>query len=124
LISIGQLVIASTANNPEKKYEARIILISRDINTDGSVEVHCHFKKMDRSLIPGMYTNAVIETHSENAITVPEDAIVMYDKKEYVFLERNNNQFQMIHIVTGPSMTAVFRSLWKMALLFFRIILY
>jgi cobalt-zinc-cadmium efflux system membrane fusion protein len=104
LLSIGQLVIASTANNPDKKYEARIILISRDIAPDGGVEVHCHFKKMDRSLIPGMYMNAVIETHAENAITVPEDAIVMYEKKQYVFLVKDSSHFQMVSIATGPSM--------------------
>ena len=104
LLSIGQKVIASTANNPDKKYEARIILISRDIASDGGVEVHCHFKKMDRSLIPGMYMNAVIETHAENAITVPEEAIVSYENKQYVFQAKDSNEFQMINITTGPSM--------------------
>ena len=103
LLSIGQQVIASTATDPEKRYEALIILISRDISADGTVEVHCHFKKMDKSLIPGMYMNATIETHAENAITVPEDAIVTYGNKQYVFLEKEANRFQMVNIATGPS---------------------
>jgi membrane fusion protein, heavy metal efflux system len=28
----------------------------------------------------------------------------MYDNKQYVFLERDSNRFQMVNIVTGPSM--------------------
>lgn len=103
-LSIGQQVIATTANNPERKYTAHIILISHDIDADGSVRVHCHFAHIDKTLIPGMYMNAEIETNSINTITVPEDAIVSFDKKQYVFQAKDSNQFQMVQIETGPSM--------------------
>jgi len=104
MLSIGQQVTANTANNPDKKYTAHIILISHDIDADGSVLVHCHFKHIDGTLIPGMYMNAEIETNSINSITVPEDAIVSFEKKQYVFQAKDSNQFQMIQIETGPSM--------------------
>jgi len=103
LLSIGQQVDATTANDPDKKYSAQIILISRDIDADGTVEVHCHFKHMDKTLIPGMYMNAEIETHAADAVTVPEDAVVMYEKKYYVFEQKDNNQFQIIEVQTGPA---------------------
>ncbi len=103
-LSIGQQVMATTANNPNKKYTAHIILITHDIDADGSVQVHCHFNLIDKTLIPGMYMNAEIETNSINAITVPEDAIVSYEKKQYVFQAKDSNQFEMIQIETGPSM--------------------
>lgn len=103
LLTIGQHVITYTANNPEKKYEGHIILISRNITADGSVEVHCHFKRHDKTLIPGMFMNAEIETHALDAVTVPEDAVVMYDKKQYVFVVSGGNQFQMTEIQTGPA---------------------
>lgn len=103
-LSIGQSVIATTANNPDKKYSAHIILISHDIDADGTVQVHCHFNHIDKSLIPGMYMNAEIETNSINTITVPEDAIVSYEKKQYVFQAKDSNQFQMAQVETGPSM--------------------
>ncbi|MFI5192485.1 MAG: efflux RND transporter periplasmic adaptor subunit [Chitinophagales bacterium] len=101
LLTIGQHVITYTANNPETKYEAHIILISRNVTPDGSVEVHCHFKHHDKTLIPGMFVNAEIETHASDAVTVPEDAVVMYDKKQYIFVVRGNNQFQMMEVQTG-----------------------
>jgi cobalt-zinc-cadmium efflux system membrane fusion protein len=102
-LSIAQNVITYTANNPDKKYQAKIILISRDIASDGSVEVHCHFEKYDKSLIPGMYMNAEIETKTSDAITLPEDAIVLYEKKQYVFVANGNNKFEMTEIKTGPT---------------------
>jgi membrane fusion protein, heavy metal efflux system len=103
LLSIGQQVVATTANDADKKYLAQIILISRDISADGSVEVHCHFKHMEKSLIPGMFMNAEIETHTEDAVTVPEEAVVMYEKKNYVFKAKGNNQFELLEVQTGAS---------------------
>lgn len=107
LLNIGQQVVASTANNNGRKYPAEIILISRDINSDGSVEVHCHFKHMDKSLIPGMFMNAEIETHAVDAVTLPEDAVVMYEKKQYIFAARDSNQFQIIEVQTGPAVNGI-----------------
>lgn len=103
LLSIGQHVTAYTSNNPDKKYEAQIILISRDIAIDGSVVVHCHFKRKDKALMPGMFMNAEIETHALDAVTVPEDAIVMYEKKQYVFVAKGDKQFELMEVQTGPT---------------------
>jgi len=103
LLGIEQNVITYTTNNPDKKYRAKIILISRDIAADGSVEVHCHFEQYDKSLIPGMYMNAEIETKSINAVAVPEEAIVLYEKKQYVFWAKGNNQYEMMEVQTGTT---------------------
>ena len=101
LLSIGQSVITYTPNNPDKKYMAKIILFSRDVSENGSVEVHCHFEHHDKTLVPGMFMNAEIETQIQNAVTVPEDAIVLYEKKQYVFLSKGDNQYEIDEIKTG-----------------------
>jgi cobalt-zinc-cadmium efflux system membrane fusion protein len=101
LLSIGQWVTTYTPNNPDRKYHGKIILISRDITTDGSVEVHCHFDNYSKELVPGMFMNAEIETQIQHAVTVPEDAVVLYDKKQFVFLSVGKNRYKLTEITAG-----------------------
>ncbi|MDP3667057.1 MAG: efflux RND transporter periplasmic adaptor subunit, partial [Sediminibacterium sp.] len=98
---IGQKLIAYTNSNPEKKYPCKIILIGKDFSDDKSVEVHCHFATYDKTLIPGMYMNAEIEVKSSNAIVLPSDAIVSFENKQYVFITKGNNQFEMTEVKSG-----------------------
>jgi len=102
-LSIGQRVIAYSVNNPGTKYRAQIILFSRDIAADGSVEAHCHFDKYDKSLVPGLFMNAEIEVQNRNVYVLPSDAMVGYENKQYVFTEKGKNQFEMTEVVTGVS---------------------
>lgn len=98
---IGQKLIAYTNSNPEKKYPCEIILIGKDFSDDKSVEVHCHFANYDKTLIPGMFMNAEIEVKSSDAIVLPSDAIVSFENKQYVFIAKGNNQFEMMEVKTG-----------------------
>ncbi len=100
---IGQKLIAYSNSNPEKKYPCEIILIGKDFSNDRSVEVHCHFEKYDKTLIPGMYMNAEIEVKSNNSLVLPSDAIVTYENKQFVFIEKGKQQYEMTEIKTGNS---------------------
>jgi len=100
---IGQKLIAYTNTNPEKKYPCEIILIGKDFSADKSVEVHCHFKNYDKTLIPGMYMNAEIEVKSDSVFALPSNAIVNYENKNYVFISKGNNQFEITEVKTGNS---------------------
>lgn len=98
---IGQNVIAYSNNQPDKKYHAEIILISKDFSPNHTAEVHCHFLEYDKSLFPGMYMNADIEIKSNNAFNLPEDAIVNFEGKEFIFIASKDNQFTMTEVKTG-----------------------
>jgi membrane fusion protein, heavy metal efflux system len=100
---IGQKLIAYTNTNPEKKYPCKIILIGKDFSNDRSVEVHCHFENYDKSLVPGMYMNAEIEVKSDSVFALPSEAIVNYENKQYVFIAKGNNQFEISEVKTGNS---------------------
>jgi membrane fusion protein, heavy metal efflux system len=97
---IGQKVITYTNSNPEKKYPCEIILIGKDVTKDRSAEVHCHFEQYDRTLIPGMYMNAEIEIDGINATVIPNDGIVRYEGKQYVFVVVEKNKFEMQEVTT------------------------
>ncbi len=102
-LAIGQKVVAWSANNPDKKYDCEVILIGRDVSADRSIDVHCHFKQFDKTLVPGMYMVAEVELANNTSLAVPEDAVVRYDNKTYVFVPAGDKQFRMVQVQAGAS---------------------
>lgn len=102
-IAVGQRVWAYTNQNPDKKYAANIILIGKDFQPDKSVVIHCHFIDYDKNLIPGTYMNAEVETNSETGNTVPDDAIVTWENKQYIFQEVKPKTYKMVEVKIGNS---------------------
>jgi len=100
-LSIGQKVYSFTNNQPDKKYPCEIILISKDLSPERTADVHCHFEKYDKTLLPGMYMNAEIEIKNNDVNTISEDAVVYFESKQYVFVAMSKNQFQIIEVETG-----------------------
>jgi cobalt-zinc-cadmium efflux system membrane fusion protein len=100
---IGQRVIGYTNSNPEKKYSGDIILISKDVAPDGTTEVHCHFDSYDRVLFPGMYMNAEIELKNNLRSVLPDEAVVHFEGKQYVFIQNGKSRFEMVELQTGDS---------------------
>lgn len=100
-LAVGQKVIAYTNNEPEKKHLCEIILISRDLSSDRTAELHCHFEEYDKTLLPGMYMNAEIAVTSNNAAAIPEDAVVMSEGQSYIFEAIGADKFQMTAAETG-----------------------
>ncbi len=47
--------------------------------------------------------NAEIELKNTSSFTLPEDAIVNYDGKSYVFISKDANNFLLIEAKTGNS---------------------
>lgn len=100
-LSKGQKLIAYTNDQPDKKYLCVINLITGDLSSDRTAEVHCHFETYDKSLVPGMYMNAEIEIKSHETQAIPEDAIVSFEGKEYVFVKNSATEFEMMIVETG-----------------------
>lgn len=100
-LAIGQKLVAYT-NQSDKKYPCEIILISKDLSLDEhTAEVHCHFEKYDKTLLPGMYMNADIEVKSNDALTVPETAVVDFEGKNYVFVQKEAQNYLMQEVTLG-----------------------
>lgn len=98
---IGQKLLAYTNSNPENKYACSIILISKNLSKDRSVMVHCHFEKYNKTLLPGMFMNAELEVKSKNTKVLPENAIVRFKNKQYAFVVKDKNIFELIEVKTG-----------------------
>jgi len=99
-------------SNDSVRYAAKVYLIGKEVDKDGSVPVNCRIEgKDDPRLIPGMYVKAMIETGSNKVSAIPEEAIVNFQDKNYIFLplkeatkERNQvYSFRMVEIDTGTT---------------------
>lgn len=102
-IQIGQKIKAYMANNPEKIFEAEVILVSKNLDDNRTAVVHCHFLKPEHELLPGMFLNADIQVTSNNAILVPEESVVRSGEKEFIFVEKEKNHFELAPVATGNS---------------------
>ena len=97
---IGQKIVAYNNNKSSKKYNCEIILIGKDISTERAVIVHCHFEQYDKALIPGMYMNAEVEVSTNNAFVIPNDGLVRFEGKQYVFTQTDKNKYAMQEVTT------------------------
>jgi membrane fusion protein, heavy metal efflux system len=84
-LKIGQKVRFTLANETEERM-ATIYLIGREINKERTVQVHCHIDKEDTELLPGMYLSAHVETGGSLVPALPNEAIVEYNGKKYIFI--------------------------------------
>jgi cobalt-zinc-cadmium efflux system membrane fusion protein len=100
---IGQKLVAYTNNDPTNKHDCEILLIGKDLNDERNTEVHCHFEAYDKTLIPGTYMNAEVEVKNKAAWVVPEDAVVRFENKHYVFVKKSEKQFELTEVQTGIS---------------------
>lgn len=100
-LSIGQKVTAYTNTYPDKKYPCEILLIGKSLSEERNTDVHCHFEVYDKALIPGTYMNAEIAVTNAKSYVLPEDAIVRFENKYYVFIKKTATQFEMIEVQIG-----------------------
>ncbi|MBV8252647.1 MAG: efflux RND transporter periplasmic adaptor subunit [Chitinophaga sp.] len=102
-LSEDQQIVCYAVNNPSEKYTASIHLITRNVDESRSSEVHCHFDKYDKKLVPGMFMNAEIELNNVHTPAVPEGAVVKWQNKNYVFLVDDKHKFTMTPVEIGTT---------------------
>lgn len=103
MLKTGQQIVAYTNVDPSKKYAGEILLTSKDVDGSGMAEVHCHFEKYDPALIPGMYMNAEVKTENSFANAIPEESVVDFEGKSYVFTETGKQTWKMVPVTLGIS---------------------
>lgn len=99
-ISPGQEVVAWT-NNSDEKYEAEVHFITQGVDETHAAEVHCHLKKYDKRLVPGMFMNAEIALNNARVKALPDNAIVKWQGKNFVFKAETGNMYAMLPVEIG-----------------------
>jgi membrane fusion protein, heavy metal efflux system len=105
-INPGQPIRFALANESDYRREARVFLIGKATEDDGTIPVHCHLSvSNDVALLPGMYVKALIETRSDDVPALPAEAIIQSEGKDYIFIQtdtaKGNYNFKMIPVVKG-----------------------
>jgi len=93
----------SLADQPAKQYDVEVILVTKNINDNRTGTIHCHFEKPNHQLLPGMFLSGSFELSNQSATVVPEDALVRYGGRQYVFVANGHYQFEMKEVETGGS---------------------
>ncbi|WP_258104939.1 efflux RND transporter periplasmic adaptor subunit [Marinoscillum sp. MHG1-6] len=107
-IKNGQRIRFSLANAPDQWREAEVFLIGSGVREDRSVTVHGHLKEHYVDLLPGMYVMARIDTDLNEVWAVPDETVVRFGGKHYVFTydglhEGNTHAFEMTEVIKGIS---------------------
>ncbi len=102
-ISAGQR-ISFFINNETEEHSAVITQTGRSVDADKAYKVYAAVTKGCKNILPGMYVNAIIENSGNRVPSLPSDAVVSFDDKDYIFLfdrnkEENGNTFTEYRIV-------------------------
>ncbi|KAA8478256.1 efflux RND transporter periplasmic adaptor subunit [Arcticibacter tournemirensis] len=85
-LRIGQNVKFSLASENNYDRTAKVFLIGQAAGENKQIPVHCHFSRQP-GLVAGMYVKAWIETGTEKQSSVPTDAVVQLNGKDYVIVQ-------------------------------------
>jgi cobalt-zinc-cadmium efflux system membrane fusion protein len=100
-IKKGMKGTVTLADQPEKKYEVDVILATKNINENRAGLVHCHFENNNHDLLPGMFLTGEFKISNAQVKALPQDAVIRYEGKEYIFVTKDTATFEMLAIETG-----------------------
>jgi len=84
-VSNGQKVSFSSPNEPGKVWAGTLYQAGKALDNDKTTMAYASIDKPDNHLLSGMYVNGEIQISNKNAFVVPQDAIVQFNGKFYIF---------------------------------------
>ena len=110
-VSIGQKIRFSMPYKAGKEQTAVIYQLGKTIGDDKTIKVYASVDNVDKNLLPGMYVNALIETSNNSVTSLPDEAVLTFDDKNYIFTlferkkegEKEITIFKMIEVKKGVS---------------------
>jgi cobalt-zinc-cadmium efflux system membrane fusion protein len=97
----GNKVTFTVNNKLDKTYDAKVHLVTPNIENERTTEVHCDVVTANAGLFPGTFINAQIELNDVNVSALPAASIVKWQNKTYVFVERDSLTYEMVPVVAG-----------------------
>jgi len=102
-VKIGQEILVYNNQNPDKKSMAKIASIVPSIENGGSSIAVAKLSTSNPDFIKGMYINAEVTINSRFTIGLPNESIVSFESKNYVFEDLGNRKYKMIPVNVGIS---------------------
>jgi membrane fusion protein, heavy metal efflux system len=79
-------------NNETEQHEAMIYQTGKSINADKTYKVYASVTGVCKNVLPGMYVNAIIEATGNQVTSLPSEAVVSFDDKDYIFIFDKNKE--------------------------------
>lgn len=102
-LKIGNEVVFTTNNDISKKYVAHVAVITPNINEQRTTDVHCHLVNENVRLYPGTYVNAEIALNNAKVDALPEESIVKWENKPFVFVKQPDQTYKLVAVELGVS---------------------
>ena len=99
----GQTITFTTNDRSQKQFNGVVIFLTPNIEDNRSTEVHCHIEGENPGLIAGTSVNATIEVNNKKVFAVPDDALVTWESRQYIFLSNGGNRFTIFPVEKGMS---------------------
>lgn len=91
-IKVGQIVNFTLTNNATNTYTAKVFNIGSSFeNESKTVAVHCTVTGNKTGLIDGMNITGMVSVENVSSATVPNEAIVEADGKNYIFIQTSKS---------------------------------
>jgi cobalt-zinc-cadmium efflux system membrane fusion protein len=100
-IKTGNKVTFTVNNKSDKNYDAKVHLVTPNIENERTTEVHCDVVTANTGLFPGTFINAQIQINDATVNALPAASIVKWQNKSYVFVERASLTYEMLPVVAG-----------------------
>jgi RND family efflux transporter MFP subunit len=105
----GQNLRFYLSNSSTEEYHATVYQVGRSINEDKIVKVYAKVERPTINMLPGIIVNAIIESGERKVTSLPNDAFVRFDEKDYIFIFEQNKkengkditEFKMVEVKKG-----------------------
>jgi cobalt-zinc-cadmium efflux system membrane fusion protein len=109
-VSAGQK-LKFRINNESEEHEAVITQTGKSVTSDKTLPVYAAVTGLCKNVLPGMYVSANIEESGNTATTLPSEAIVSFDDRDYIFVfekEKDEDgkpfvEYRMVEVKKGAS---------------------
>jgi membrane fusion protein, heavy metal efflux system len=79
-------------NNGNEEHEAVVTQTGKSITEDKTLKVFATVTSPSENILPGMYVNAYIQESGHLAATLPSEAVVTFNDKDYIFVFDKNKE--------------------------------
>lgn len=100
-VKIGQKVKVSFVNEPDKKYDCEVILVTQNVSEEGSSIMHCHFISKPSKLVPGMFLTANLIGEGREGVTLPDEGVVRFGNQMMVVEELAKGKYRLVNVKEG-----------------------
>jgi membrane fusion protein, heavy metal efflux system len=98
-------------NNESEDHEAVITQTGKSITNDKTLLVYASVNGGCKNVLPGMYVSASIDESNKTVSTLPSEAVVSFDDKDYIFVFEKEKEedgkpfaeYRMIEVKKGAS---------------------